>query len=51
MSLSISPEQKAWVISADMGLGHQRAAYPLKELSGRRIITAGAVEYSSIKEI
>lgn len=50
MSLLPSPDQKAWVIAADMGLGHQRAAYPLKELGGGQIITAGAIEYSSYKE-
>ncbi len=50
MSLSISPEQKAWVISADMGLGHQRAAYPLKDLGGGDIITAGSVKYSTARE-
>ncbi|PIT88005.1 MAG: hypothetical protein COU29_04320 [Candidatus Magasanikbacteria bacterium CG10_big_fil_rev_8_21_14_0_10_36_32] len=26
-------EKKAWVVSVDMGYGHQRAAYPLKHLS------------------
>ncbi|MFA6254876.1 MAG: hypothetical protein WC675_02435 [Patescibacteria group bacterium] len=33
--------RKAWVVSVDMGYGHQRAAYPLKYLAYRnRIITA-----------
>ncbi|MDO8499574.1 MAG: hypothetical protein Q7S66_02835 [bacterium] len=27
------PEQKAWVVTVDMGYGHQRAAYPLRDLS------------------
>jgi len=32
---------KAWVISVDMGYGHQRAAYPLKSLAYQnRIVTA-----------
>lgn len=26
-------EQKAWVVTVDMGYGHQRAAYPLRHLS------------------
>jgi hypothetical protein len=30
----------AWVVAADMGYGHQRAAFPLKYLSGGRIINA-----------
>jgi hypothetical protein len=50
----MSPEpfqpQTAWVISADMGLGHQRAAFPLKDLSEGLIITAGLLEYATIKE-
>ncbi|MCX6723118.1 MAG: hypothetical protein NT094_03555 [Candidatus Staskawiczbacteria bacterium] len=31
--------QKAWVIAADMGYGHQRTAYPLRDIafSGRII--------------
>jgi hypothetical protein len=32
--------KKAWIIAADMGYGHQRAAFPLKYLSGGRIINA-----------
>jgi hypothetical protein len=39
--------KKAWVVAADMGLGHQRAAYPLRDLGGGEIITAGSGEYSS----
>jgi len=32
---------KAWVVAVDMGYGHQRAAYPLKELAfGGRIVNA-----------
>jgi hypothetical protein len=50
MSISQETSQKAWVVAADMGLGHQRAAYPLKGLSGSQIITAGTIEYSSSKE-
>ena len=31
---------KAWIISVDMGYGHQRAAYPLKDIAYERILTA-----------
>lgn len=34
--------QKAWVISVDMGYGHQRAAYPFRNLAYERIITANS---------
>jgi len=33
---------KAWLVSADMGYGHQRAIYPLKELAEEDIITVGS---------
>lgn len=48
--MKIESSQKAWVVAADMGLGHQRAAYPLKDLGGGKIITAGSPEYASKKE-
>ncbi len=32
---------KAWVVTADMGLGHQRAAFPLSYMAEGGIITAG----------
>lgn len=41
---------KAWVISVDMGYGHQRAAYPLKDLAFERIITANKDKIISEKE-
>ncbi len=41
---------KAWVISVDMGYGHQRAAYPLKDIAYERIITANSDEIISEKE-
>ncbi|MFA6422655.1 MAG: hypothetical protein WCV92_04625 [Candidatus Buchananbacteria bacterium] len=31
---------KAWVVTVDMGYGHQRAAYPLKTIAYGKIITA-----------
>jgi hypothetical protein len=36
------PKKEAWVISVDMGYGHQRAAYPLKDIAYQRIITANS---------
>ena len=40
---------KAWVVSVNMGYGHQRAAYPLKFLSkNNQIITANT--YTGIPE-
>lgn len=33
---------KAWVVSVDMGYGHQRAAYPLRHLAYERILTANS---------
>lgn len=50
MKIKSSPNQKAWIIAADMGLGHQRAAYPLKDLGGDQIITAGSPAYASRRE-
>ncbi|MFW5747076.1 MAG: hypothetical protein ACOCWQ_06020 [Nanoarchaeota archaeon] len=35
-------EQRAWVITVDMGYGHQRAAYPFKKIAEERIITANS---------
>jgi hypothetical protein len=34
--------QKAWVVTVDMGLGHQRATYPLRDLAQGGIITVGS---------
>ena len=28
-----TPKQKAWVVDVNMGYGHQRTAYPLKNLT------------------
>ena len=35
-------QKKAWVVTVDMGYGHQRAAYPLKDIAYERIITANS---------
>ncbi len=38
--------KKAWIIAADMGYGHQRAAFPLRYLAHGRVINAN--NYSGI---
>jgi len=35
-------EKKAWVVAADLGYGHQRAAYPLKDIAFERILNANS---------
>lgn len=35
------PLPRAWVVAADMGYGHQRAVYPLRELAEGGILTVG----------
>jgi hypothetical protein len=42
--------KKAWVFSADMGYGHQRAVYPLKDIAEEGIITVGSSEAVSKAE-
>ena len=41
---------KAWVVSADMGYGHQRAVYPLRDIAEDGIITVGSSEAVSKAE-
>lgn len=41
---------RAWVVSADMGYGHQRAVYPLKDIAEEEIITVGSSEAVSKSE-
>ena len=42
-------KQKAWIIAADMGYGHQRTAYPLREIAfSGKIINANS--YDGIPE-
>lgn len=43
-----SPADKAWVVTVDMGYGHQRASYPLKDIAYRGIINANT--YDGIPE-
>jgi hypothetical protein len=41
---------KAWVVTANMGYGHQRAVYPLKEIADGGIITVGTGRSASKEE-
>jgi hypothetical protein len=43
--------RKAWVVSVDMGYGHQRAAYPLKDIAYDHIITANSDKLLSDHEV
>ena len=40
MMLKQKDKKNAWVVAVDMGYGHQRAAYPLRELDHQQIINA-----------
>lgn len=42
--------KKAWVVTMDMGYGHQRAAYPLKDIAYERIITINSDKLVGDKE-
>ena len=42
--------KKAWVVSVNMGYGHERAAYPLKDIAYNRIVSANTDEMISNKE-
>lgn len=43
-TLKKTAENMAWVVSADMGYGHQRAVSPLKKCAHEKIITVGALQ-------
>src|SRR5512136_592109 len=47
---AIDLSRRAWVVSVDMGYGHQRAAYPLNEIANERIITANNDQIISGRE-
>ncbi|HUT22302.1 MAG TPA: hypothetical protein VMX18_02740 [Candidatus Bipolaricaulota bacterium] len=44
----IKTKNKAWVVAVTMGYGHQRAAFPLKDIAYEGIITAN--DYSGIPD-
>ena len=38
-----SSKQQAWIVAADMGYGHQRTAYPLRDVAfGGKVINANS---------
>lgn len=43
-------KKRAWVIAADMGYGHQRAAFPFKDIAEERIINANSYKIISVEE-
>ncbi|MFA7662495.1 MAG: hypothetical protein WCX88_01085 [Patescibacteria group bacterium] len=45
---SVVINKKAWVVTVDMGYGHQRASYPLKDIAYKGIINANT--YPGIPE-
>lgn len=50
MAKDLTTGASAWLVSADMGLGHQRAAYSLRDLSAGRIINAADPTVATVKE-
>jgi hypothetical protein len=47
----MNPDQLcAWVVTADMGLGHQRAAHALAYLAHDGVLTAGSPEFTDADE-
>ena len=42
--------KKAWVITVDMGYGHQRAAFPLRDMAYEKVITANSQKVMTDKE-
>jgi hypothetical protein len=42
--------QKAWIITVNMGYGHQRAAYPLRDIAYKRVIAANADRMVNLEE-
>ncbi len=42
---NLSKQHKAWVLAADMGYGHQRTAYPLRDMAfGGKVINANSYD-------
>ena len=47
----IKENKKAWVVAADMGYGHQRTAYPLRDIAfGGKVINANSYEGIPLKD-
>ena len=50
--MTTNPERiRAWVVSADMGFGHQRAAHALAHLAEGGVLTAGSADLTDAEEI
>src|SRR5260221_275279 len=50
--MTTNPERiRAWVVSADMGFGHQRAAHALAHLAEAGVLTAGSADLTDAEEI
>ena len=48
--MTTEPRTLAWVVAADMGYGHQRAAHPLREIAQDGILVVGRNDASSPSE-
>ena len=39
----VESQKKAWIVAADMGYGHQRTAYPLRDIAlGNKVLNANS---------
>ena len=47
---AVDAHPRAWVVTADMGLGHQRAAHPLAHLAEGGILVAGSPQTTDPEE-
>ncbi len=45
-----SGQRKAWIATANMGYGHQRAVFPLRQIAEEEIITVGSNDADSANE-
>ena len=43
-------DMKAWIVSANMGLGHQRATYPLRNMAHHGVLLFGEDEVATKKK-
>jgi hypothetical protein len=50
IGINLNSESKAWIVTADMGYGHQRAIYPLRDMSEEGVIAVGSSGATSASE-
>ncbi|HLP28571.1 MAG TPA: hypothetical protein VK147_08025 [Candidatus Didemnitutus sp.] len=50
MATELDPDDKVWVVSADMGYGHMRAAFPFRGVADGGVIAAGDNELAAESE-